>query len=292
MNDTVANWIERAWSVLYSIPGTSEAVTQERTRWKEFRALDTLEVVVFGAYDAGKSSLLKRLLVDWEVRVPEWLTVSGRRETFECKRVEAMGLGLIDTPGLGSGNNEHDDLTLTAMRLADAYLWVLPPQLVTTGKERFLEVLFGDVGIAGATIAIVARMDEAGVDPGNNETGFAELCERKKAELSSIFLDASASWPLRSVHCVVGDPYQMVGNLPNPECEIYDHGRSWDGVEGLAQEILDLRGRRRDLRLLAEVRFIRLLLIDVRDELRRLADDLALSKEGMDNEVDRHAIYE
>ena len=152
MNDAVTNWIEQAWSALDSIPGTSDAVAQERLRWEEFRGLDTLEVVVFGAYDAGKSSLLKRLLVDWRIPVPEWLTVSGRRETFESKRAEANGLGLVDTPGLGGGNKEHDDLTLSAMRLADAYLWVLPPQLVTTEKERFLDILFGDVGIGAGEI--------------------------------------------------------------------------------------------------------------------------------------------
>lgn len=292
MNDAVTSWNEQAWSALDSIPGASDLVARERIRWEEFRGLDTLEVVVFGAYDAGKSSLLKRLLVDWKAPVPEWLTVSGRRETFESKRAEATGLGLVDTPGLGSGNNEHDDLTLTEMRLADAYLWVMPPQLVTTGKERFLEVLFGDVGIAEATIAIVARMDEAGVDPGDNERGFAELCVKKKEELSSLVAAASTARKLNSVHCVVADPYQMVGNMPSPEPEIYDIGRSWDGVESLGGEILALREQRSDLRPQAGARFVRLLLSDVRDELRRLAADLSLSKEGMDNEVDRHAIYE
>ncbi len=292
MNDAVTNWIQKAWSVLDSIPGTSDAVTQERLRWEKFRDLYTLEVVVFGAYDAGKSSLLKRLLVDWRIPVPEWLTVSGRRETFESKRAEANGLGLVDTPGLGSGNKEHDDLTLSAMRLADAYLWVLPPQLVTTGKERFLELLFGDVGIAEATIAIVARMDEAGVDPSDNEPGFAELCVKKKAELTAFVAPFSLARKLNSIHCVVADPYQMVGNIQDPESEIYDVGRSWDGVENLAQEILALQERRIDLRSQAGARFVRLLLGDVRDSLRQHADDLTLSRDGMDNEPDRHVIYE
>jgi hypothetical protein len=293
MNDAITNWIEQAWSALDSIPGASDAVAQERLRWERYRGLDTLEVVVFGAYDAGKSSLLKRLLVDWSVPVPEWLTVSGRRETFESKRAEANGLGLVDTPGLGSGNKEHDDLTLSAMCLADAYLWVLPPQLVTTGKERFLEILFGDVGIAEATTAIVARMDEAGVDPSDNEPGFAELCVKKKEELASLVAAFSSSRKLNAIHCVVADPYQMVGNMPNPESEIYDSGfRSWDGIDNLAREILALRERRRDLRQQAGTRFVRLVLRDVRDELRRLTDDLALRKKGMDNEVDRHTIYE
>lgn len=292
MKDAVNSWIGQAWSTLETIPGASDAVARERLRWDEFHGLDTLEVVVFGAYDAGKSSLLKRLLVDWRSPVPEWLTVSGRRETFESKRAEAPGLGLTDTPGLGSGNGEHDDLTLGAMRLADAYLWVMPPQLVTTGKERFIEIMFGDVGIAEATVAVVARMDEAGVDPSDNQPGFADLCSRKKEELASLVAAASTTRKLRSVHCVVADPYQMVGNTPNPDPKHYDIGRNWDGVEDLAREVLALVERRRELRPQAGARFVRLLLCDVRDELARLAEDLTLSKEGMDNEVERHAIYE
>lgn len=292
MNDEITSWIEQAWDVLDSIPGASETLVQERIRWEEFRELDTLEVVIFGAYDAGKTSLLKRLLADWKVPIPEWVSVSGRRETFESKRVKARGLGLVDTPGLGSGSIEHDELTLTAMRLADAYLWVLPPQLVTTGKERFLEVIFGEVGIAEATIAIVARMDEAGVDPNDNETGFAELCTKKKEELSSFIAESSTTRQLRSIHCIVADPYQMVGNTPNPKPEFYDIGRNWDEMADLAREVLDLQKQRRNLRPQAERRFVRLLMSDVRDELRLLTGDLALSDEGMKNEVERHAIYE
>ena len=291
MKDTVNVWIGQAWSALELIPGASDAVSREKLRWGMYHDIDTLEVVVFGAYDAGKSSLLKRLLVDWRIPVPDWLTVSGRRETFESKRVVAQGLGLTDTPGLGSGNNEHDDLTLGAMRLADFYLWVLPPQLVTTGKERFLDVLFGDVGIAEATIAVVARMDEAGVDPSDNEVGFVGLCLRKKQELTSLFATDSPDGNLSAIHCVVADPYQIVGNTTDPEPEIYDLGRSWDGVKDLGDEILALREQRSDLRRLAGARFVRLLLSDVLDELGRLAEDLTLSKEGMDNELVRHVIY-
>jgi hypothetical protein len=292
MNKRTTSWMEQAWSALDSIPGASDVVAQERIRWQQFSGLNTLEVVVFGAYDAGKSTLLKRLLVDWNMPVPQWLTVSGRRETFESNRVEVKGFGLTDTAGLGSGNSDHDESTLAAMRLADAYLWVLPPQLVTTGKERFFEFIFGNTGIAEATIAVIGRMDEAGVDPSDSAEGFAEICFRKQKELASLIMMASAGQKLSSVHCVAADPYQMVGNTTDPPPQIYDTSRSWDGVEGLAQHILALRDQRDDLRSLAGVRFVLLLLTDVRRELRKLLDDLRLRKERLQNDSDRHELYE
>lgn len=292
MSDVIKNWIEQAWSVLGAIPGVSKEVAQERLRWEEFRDVDTLEVVVFGAYDAGKSSLLKRLLVDWGVPVPKMISVSGRRETFESTRVKALGVSLTDTPGLGGGNSDHEELTLATMRLADAYLWVMPPQLVTTGKEQFLKLLFGESGIAEMTVAIVARMDEAGVDPGDNADGFAALCEKKRNELCCIVQGASDFRKIRSIHCVVADPYQMVGNLPSPDRELYDVGRSWDGMEDLARDILDLQKHHHEFRLIAGIRFVRLLLDEVRDELCRLADQLDLKRQGVNSEVGHHEIYD
>ena len=61
MDKRVTSWMERAWSALDMIPGASDLVAQERIRWQQFSGLNTLEMVVFGAYDAGKSTLLNRL---------------------------------------------------------------------------------------------------------------------------------------------------------------------------------------------------------------------------------------
>jgi hypothetical protein len=292
MMEKLNTWTEQAWNTLATMPAGSGEVAQLRGRWEEFKTQRTVEVVVLGAYDAGKSTLLKRLLVDWQGPVPEWLTVSGRRETFESNRVVAGELGMVDTPGLGSGSNEHDELTLGVLRLADAYVWVLPPQLVTTGMQTFMEVMCGDLGIADSTVAVIARMDEAGVDPTENRAGFIELCARKKREFEALMAAGGKSSGLRSVHCVVADPFQMVGNSRAPRSEEYDIGRSWDGVSGLAGELLGLVEQHEVLRAQAGARFVHFLLRDTSNQVLWLMEDLSRRVEDMENEVRRHSLHQ
>jgi putative ribosome biogenesis GTPase RsgA len=57
-------------------------------------------VTFFGAFDCGKSSLLRRLLVDDDIAVPDWLTISARHETFAASDIRYRGAILRDTPGV------------------------------------------------------------------------------------------------------------------------------------------------------------------------------------------------
>ena len=84
----------RSW--LDAIPG-AELGEQSEQLWQRFAANDRPVVTVYGAYDTGKSSLLRRLIVDAGAQVPEWLTISARHETFEVNEVEAAGCIMRDT---------------------------------------------------------------------------------------------------------------------------------------------------------------------------------------------------
>ena len=98
MSSDLSEWTETMWRVLSGLPAAPEAVASQRRRWEDLRQSDKLTTVIFGAYDAGKSTLLKRLLVEAGTAVPEWLTVSGRRETFEVLSVQSEGIVFVDTP--------------------------------------------------------------------------------------------------------------------------------------------------------------------------------------------------
>lgn len=300
MSSDLSEWTDTVWRVLSCLPAASQALANPRRRWEHFLHSGELRIVIFGAYDAGKSTLLKRLLVESGTGVPEWLTVSGRRETFEVQSIKSEGIVFVDTPGLSGGNDEHERVSLDAMQLADAYLWILPPQLITANEQVLIEFAsgrhFGDhlpaSIVAGATIAAIARMDEVGIDPEDNPDGFRELATRKTAELRSMLYASGVGADLRAVMCVSADPYQMVGTNSAPEPDSYDHGRDWDGVEALTHFLCNLCSERESLRAGAGARFVAGLARDAREILKNKIAEDEYSLEALGNEIEHLRLSE
>ena len=296
----LSQWTETMWRVLSGLPAEPEAVASQRRRWEDLRDRAELRTVVFGAYDAGKSTLLKRLLVEAGTSVPEWLTVSGRRETFEVRSIESEGIVFVDTPGLSGGNAEHERISLDEMQLADAYLWVLPPQLVTSNKQAYLDFASGRYFgnglpapiVADATVAAIARMDEAGIDPEDNPDGFCELAARKAAELPAILHAGGVEADLRAVMCVAADPFQMVGTDPAPERDFYDHSRDWDGVEALTRSLRSMCTERESLRAFAGARFVAGLAHEARKMMTNMITENEYKLKACANEVEHHRLSE
>lgn len=193
MKEALRCWCERAWTELASLPGG--VGDDVRRRWDAYAARDGVVVTFFGPYDSGKSSLLKRLLVDDGQSVPDWLTVSGRRETFEPHEAALRRVVVRDTPGIAGGNELHDAVAKEALLLTDAIVLVLPPQLVTSDREFILAVLTGHRFGCPPTSAyperglavVLSRMDEAGAMPRDDMAGYRALVQRKHEELSELF---------------------------------------------------------------------------------------------------------
>ena len=293
-------WTETLWSVLSELPASPEVLAEQKRRWDDVRTSDSVRIVIFGAYDAGKSTLLKRLLVDAGTGAPEWLTISGRRETFEVGAVQWEGILFLDTPGLSGGNDQHERITFDAMQIADAYLWVLPPQLVTADNQVFLDFVGGRhfsgslpvSMLAAATIAVVARMDEAGIDPEDNPNGFCELATRKTSEFQSMLRAGGVKGEVRAVHCVAADPYQLVGTDPAPKRDRYDHGRHWDGVGALADSLRSLCPERETLRAAGGARFVAGLGCVARETLKNMIADHEHNVKTCANEIEHHSLIE
>ena len=154
MKGRLRDWCDEAWAAVQETPGGVGA--ELRARWEAHASRDHVVVTFFGPYDSGKSSLLKRLLVDDGKPVPDWLTVSGRRETFEPKEVSVAGLVVRDTPGIAGGNELHEAIAKEALLLTDAIALVLPPQLVTSDRESLVAVFNGRRFRCAARLAFAA----------------------------------------------------------------------------------------------------------------------------------------
>lgn len=296
MNFRLREWCDEAWAAVQEMPGDVGA--ELRARWESHASREHVVVTFFGPYDSGKSSLLKRLLVDDGRQVPDWLTVSGRRETFEPKEVSVGSVVVRDTPGIAGGNELHEAIAKEALLLTDAIVLVLPPQLVTSDRESIVGVFNGHQFGCCARFAfaerglpiVLSRMDEAGAMPRDDSRGYRELVERKRKELSDLLRSEGGAEEVVVVHAVAADPFGLVGNAQPSGREEYDADRSWDGVASFTDFIQTLTGRKDELRQHAEVRFLGAEICSIRGVIEGMAFENHTAAEAATNEATAHQL--
>jgi len=261
----------KAW--LDAVPGRSIG-DECNEQWQRFAANDLPVVTVFGAYDTGKSSLLRRLIVESGERVPDWLTISARHETFAVDEVRAAGCVLRDTPGFVVGGSDvraglNTQLAGDAVGLTDVALVTVTPQLATAEYPALQELVREDWP-AGSLWFGITRFDEAGVDPGNDFDGYRELAAGKTEELrTALALDGSIP-----VFVVSQDYAQLAGSDRNPDPSLWDLSRKWDGIEALREALVGLgEGDVGALRAAAAERFWSRAAATVVEQLRREAEN-------------------
>ena len=276
-----AAWVAAVGPAVEAIAGTTEAA-ELRDRWRAFEARPLPLVTLYGPYDSGKSSLLKRLLVADGTRVPGWLTVSARRETYELNEIASGGIEFRDCPGVSAGDERHELIARDALATTDALLLILPPQLMTSGREHLIDVVSGGFFGGGRRAAfppgglllVIAQADAIGADPEDDPDGFRADCERKRAELhgqlaprqaqaaatGSSALPWSSTWTgLRGgvppIYLVAADPYGMTARTRQPSPDDYADSAGWDGVQALRAALRALPEHGPALRAAAELRF-------------------------------------
>jgi len=271
-----------AW--LNALPG-GEVGNRLAERWQEFAARDTPVVTIYGSYDTGKSSLLRRVLTELEQVVPPWLTISARHETFEVNEIQAAGCVLRDTPGFVSGGSDaraemNTGIASDAIALTDVAIVVVPPQLATAEYPILRELVQQDWAL-GSLWFVISRFDEAGVDPDDDPAGYRALAEHKTRELRNA-LDLGNDVP---VYVVCQDFAQMAGAERNPDPRVWDESREWDGISELVAALTKVGGASvSSIRHSAAQRFwgngVRQALAQLRDELQTHTDNAAVSDEG------------
>ena len=262
--------VDRAISWL-SAYGNADDLATARSAWDLFAA-SSPTVTVFGAYDSGKSSLLRRLLVDADISVPAWLTISARHETFEASEIAYRDVLLKDTPGVSPGSTDAREerntaTALEAIKTTDVLVVVVTSQLLT-GERELVSTALDLPWLEGALWFVISRFDEAGVDPDGDPDGYHRLSESKRRELAEE-LQRTLGRDLRPrVFVTAPDPYGVVGPDPNPDPTLWDPYRDWDGIARIAAELESLPSSAATLRVAAAERFW---IGELRDQLTKLA---------------------
>lgn len=263
--EQLGTWLNSAWSISTHgdiaawLTAVGEAVSNddelsdEVMRAREGTGLKPA-VAILGDYSAGKSSLVKRLLVEMSGGVPADLGVKGSVATSVARTYELDHIRLIDTPGFQSGRANHDELALAAAAGAALVVVVVHVNLLL-GDVTLLEAIVNGttrtVPKAGRILFLINRSDELGVDPTSDPEAFLLLRRRKSDELIAALGSRGIALDESEVHVIAGDPFGEVGNSLDVTRADYDGNREWDGVQPVVRTLdsfsrqLSLTGRQR-----------------------------------------------
>jgi predicted GTPase len=198
-----------------------------------------------GDYNAGKSSFIKRLLLDAGEVVPPELQIRSNPTTDRVHQYAWGKVDLIDVPGFQSSNESHYEVARRTFPDASAILYLFQTNLVLGDDSTMQVVLRGDRarGIApkaSRTFFIINRADELGVDPAVATERYKELAERKQTELSQALASRGVNIAPERILCMASDPYGLVGNRADASSASYDGHRHWDGFQQFMKAFRDI----------------------------------------------------
>ncbi|MBM2619688.1 50S ribosome-binding GTPase [Actinoplanes sp. LDG1-06] len=212
----------------------------ERTFWRVEAARPA--VVVLGDYNSGKSSLIRRILVDRGERPPAAFDIRATPATATASRYPLGGFDLVDTPGLQSGDGGHDATAFATVAEAALAVVVVHNNLMV-GDTRALEELVAAKG--DRTVFLINRCDELGVDPLTAPEQYLNLQDRKREELRAAFTTRSVDIGLDRIHCLSGDPFGLMSDAAPAERADFDENRAWDGVDAVTGALSGLTDEQR-----------------------------------------------
>lgn len=229
----LASWVEEVRVVL-------DEVSPERgmnlARAAAGHLADDPVIAFVGEYTAGKSSLIKRLLLESGATVPPELFVDASPATDRAYEARARGWRLRDTPGLDSELAGDSVTGGSAIQFADVVALNILATLFSEGSE--VGQLIASVGkqLAGANalVVILTQADRAAGTSGGER--YANWCQAKSDELKQL-LERNGLTEV-CVFAVSADARGAIGNR-DVTADAYERSRAWDGIAGLRQALLE-----------------------------------------------------
>jgi predicted GTPase len=242
-----AAWVS---ATCYELGDDEEALSLLTPLW-EAAADAPPRIVLAGDYSTGKSSFIKRLLVDSGLSVPEELEVAAQPKTASAEVFRWGEWELVDTPGFQSTHAGHAQVAKDAVVGASLLIVLFNPNLLVGATSDLVAVLLGDgpAGRAGKmshTLFVINRSDELGIDPREDPAGFQNLCRRKELELAQALgallgetRGRHGQVGVEQILCVASDPYGLAGDRSDVSRAHYDQHRDWDGMDPLGRVLID-----------------------------------------------------
>lgn len=239
-------WLARAQTELAAEPLAAHAISMLLSKV----ALACPEVHFVGDYNAGKSSLIRRLLIEDEQPIPPQLQISARPTTARTCGYYWRSVSLVDTPGFQSRDRAHAAQTLHALPAAALIVYVFQPSLITGDLTPLFQILIGDrarglVGKAANTLFVINRCDDLGIDPAHDPQGYVEVCQRKRAELIDALAARNVLVRPEQILCVTSNPFTVLGDGVANAPEALVNTRAWDGIDAVLNAF---DAREKDLR--------------------------------------------
>uniref|UniRef100_A0A7S3G1V6 G domain-containing protein n=1 Tax=Palpitomonas bilix TaxID=652834 RepID=A0A7S3G1V6_9EUKA len=164
-----------------------------------------VKIAVVGEYSSGKTSLLKRLLLDLVLEAGRQespladriryqlegrdMAIGAAPTTSTAREIELLPgrLHLMDTPGFQAGRNGDEEQAKAALSHCSAIIVVLPPQLFTGDTAPLAEAIriVPEADLPDLLFCI-SRVDELGADPLLDRGELKRRCDGKERELERI----------------------------------------------------------------------------------------------------------
>ncbi len=199
-NTVLVNYVEQlktVWSSLSPVLGKHSDIAEVASGRKSIEEIYRSkladlrpEIMVYGIYNAGKSSIINELIQS------DRAAVSDRPMTDKVDYYEWNGYRLADTPGVGAPI-EHENVTQEHLKQADIVLFVMTTSGSNERRQNYERMK--DIADAGKKIIIVLNDKDGFI--GKDEAALAHIKQKINENMKSLGIsNASGKYTIVAVN--------------------------------------------------------------------------------------------